>query len=133
MLAWVGRFLYMRPLHLTRSKAYSRCKPFNMGKKRNQLQASTFTRTSRNLVSNRRSSTFIVSRVITNGAITCGCQNCFISTKSFFTHSSLVFLPVSLSLTPLTTKLFYVLKHNHHYSFSPHDQTTAICFVLPHL
>jgi len=56
-LAWVGRFLHTRPLHLTQSKAHFWCK------------------------SN--------------------------STKCFFTHSSRGFLPLPLSLTPLTSKLLH--------------------------
>jgi len=31
------------------------------------------------------------------------------------------------------TKNFYMLKSNQHYPFSPHDQTTAVCFFLPYM
>jgi len=52
------------------------------------------------------------------------------STKFFFTHSSQVFLPLPLSLTPLTSKLLHAETQSS-LSFLSTYQTTAVFFVLP--
>jgi len=68
--------------------------------------------------------------------VRCSCMHVWLypfkATKSFFTHSSYVFLPLPLSLT-LLIQHFYTPKPNLHYPFSPIDQTTTFCFVIPYL
>jgi len=50
----------------------------------------------------------------------------------FLLHTLLPSLPLCLNLLLHWIQHFYILKPNHHYKFSSHDQTNAVCFILPH-